>query len=181
MMDADSFVRCDAPPARSKFDNKGKCENRRLDDQTDRAEPCEETALLLAALEEAATEGHPIILEHDDGYCGDLVYKLASDWRVTVNMDCGCPNYIDSMTSPDGKVWQFDDLPNTVQYWVTWPMYDKWPQSSERVTHGWATFKAARESAAEEYVERRDALREQHPLSVAKGEPRCVDASTIAD
>lgn len=43
-------------------------------------------------------------------FAGDVEFVLVNGWRVVVFNDCNSWDYIDSITAPDGRTWDFDGL-----------------------------------------------------------------------
>ena len=43
-------------------------------------------------------------------YCGDVEYHVSNGWRIRIFNDCGDWDFIDSVFSPDGRIWQYNDI-----------------------------------------------------------------------
>lgn len=55
-------------------------------------------------------------------YCGDMTFTTASGWTIVVFNDCDSWDYIDHLVAPDGRMFDFDDLPQEIQFWYP----EKW-------------------------------------------------------
>jgi hypothetical protein len=67
----------------------------------------------------------PVEVIRPVNYCGEQAYRLPSGWVVEVFWDCGDWDYLDSVTAPDGRRWDFEALPQAVRHWqgdpALWP------------------------------------------------------------
>lgn len=74
---------------------------------------------VLAALH-AVTAESPATLIGDtwkEVFAGEVTWR-AGEWVVAVFEDCGDWDYIESVTAPDGRHWEYDRLPDVVKHWT---------------------------------------------------------------
>lgn len=72
------------------------------------------------ALLEAIGRGEITILPLDnwhDIYAGNVRYRTSNGWEITVFNDCDSWDYLDSLTAPDGRHVEYQDLCDDVRNW----------------------------------------------------------------
>jgi hypothetical protein len=47
--------------------------------------------------------------EPQDVYCGNVPYEASNGWHLVIFNDCNEWDYVDQVTSSDGRVYEFDD------------------------------------------------------------------------
>lgn len=51
-----------------------------------------------------------------DTYAGNVTWTFRG-WTIVVFNDCMDWDYLDSVTAPDGRTWDFDEMTDEVAYW----------------------------------------------------------------
>jgi hypothetical protein len=80
--------------------------------------PAGEIAEILAVLNAIDAE-HPAALVGDDWtevFAGEVTWTFRG-WNVVVFNDCNSWDYIDSITAPDGRRWDYDAMADIVKFW----------------------------------------------------------------
>lgn len=72
----------------------------------------------IAAMESATAERPAVLVGDtwDEVFAGNVTFTVAG-WTVAIFNDCGGWDYIDEITAPDGRRFDYDEMPDVVRFW----------------------------------------------------------------
>jgi hypothetical protein len=68
-----------------------------------------EVRTLFAWIKDGSVKVEPLE-DPQEVYCGEVEYMTTSGWRFAVFYDCGCFDYVDWISAPDGRREDFDSM-----------------------------------------------------------------------
>lgn len=100
-----------------------------------------ETAEILAVLNAISPEAPAELVGSGwrETYAGNVTWTFRG-WTVVVFNDCMGWDYLDAVTAPDGRRWDFDEMADLVRFWTPAMDERRWPSlESDPPAERWAS------------------------------------------